>query len=118
MVVWCGFLGAWLLVAGSGFQAALELREWNSLRDEIVRVFNEKPAPSSVSRWWWLLPPVHFLLQHGRRRTRQQATMRDLSPSQQRELIQYMNKAAGWSMVGFGGSLLAVKETWELAEHY
>ncbi len=29
-----------------------------------------------------------------------------------------MTKAIGWLLVGLGGLLLAVKETWELTEHY
>jgi hypothetical protein len=32
-------------------------------------------------------------------------------------LIDYLNKATGWLFVGFGGLLIAIKETWLLCEH-
>jgi hypothetical protein len=34
------------------------------------------------------------------------------------DLLQYLNKARGWLLVGLGGLLLAVNETWQLREHY
>ena len=111
---WCSFLGAWLLVAGSAFQAALELREQELLRAGIAQVLEDGPAPPSVSRWWWLLPPARYLLERRRWKARRQAMLDALSAAHRSELAQYMNKTTGWSLVGFGGLLLAVKETWAL----
>jgi hypothetical protein len=118
MLQWCSFLGAWLLVAGSLYQATLELREQNSLRDEIMQVIQKQPVPPPVSAWWWLLPPVRIALEQRRWQGRRVDMMGSFNPAQRKELVQYMNKTTGWLLVGVGGFLLAVKETWELTDHY
>ncbi|SEP54256.1 hypothetical protein [Amycolatopsis saalfeldensis] len=115
---WFGFVGAWLLVAGSAFQAALELREQEHLREEVTRMLEDRPAPPSVSHWWWLLPPLGYVLERRRWKARQQQMLDALDPVQRNALVQYMNKTTGWSFVGFGGFLIAVKETWALRETY
>jgi hypothetical protein len=62
VIFWCGYVGAWLLVAGPIYQAALELQEQDIERDRIQQVTAQVPAPAPVSAWWWLLPPVRYLL--------------------------------------------------------
>ena len=53
-----GALGAWFLVAGPLFQAAVELREQEFDREEMEKATSSVQAPKSISPWWWLLPPV------------------------------------------------------------
>jgi hypothetical protein len=45
LIAWCGFFGAWFLVAGPVYQAALELEEEGLERDTF--------APRSPG--WWVL---------------------------------------------------------------
>ncbi|MEC3974376.1 hypothetical protein [Amycolatopsis sp. H20-H5] len=73
-------------------------------------MLKDRPAPPSVSQWWWLLPPMRYLLEHRRWKARQQEMMDALNPLQRNALVQYMNKTTGWSFVGFGGFLIAIKE--------
>ncbi|MDT8914706.1 hypothetical protein [Amycolatopsis sp. PS_44_ISF1] len=113
---WFGFVGAWLLVAGSAFQAALELRKQEHLRAEVAQVLEDRPAPPPVSPWWWLLPPMRYLRERRRWKDRRQAMMAALDPVRRGELMRYVHKTTGWSFVGSGGFLLAVKETWALHE--
>ncbi|WP_132048350.1 hypothetical protein [Curtobacterium sp. PhB136] len=40
-----------------------------------------------------------------------------LTPQQREHRERFIHKATGWFVVAVGGSFIAVKETWELAEH-
>jgi hypothetical protein len=62
LVEWAGFFGAWLLFAGPLYQANLELRAEDIEVDRIRAAAKEAPAPEEVSKWWWLVPPVHWVL--------------------------------------------------------
>ena len=117
LIAWCGFLGAWLLVAGPLLQAAMELREEDRQSEhlEAASARLESGFPE-VSPWWWLLPPVHFWLQRRRSRAFREAVMRELTPDQIGGLVNYLNRATGWLFVAGGAALIAVKETWELVE--
>lgn len=117
-IAWCAFFGAWLLFAGPIQQAALELREEGIERDRITATASALSPPSTVSPWWWLLPPVHYLLASRRARTHREAVFAAIDPSDRADLVNYLNKARGWLLVGLGGLLIAVKETWELSQHY
>jgi hypothetical protein len=116
-ILWCAFLGAWLLFAGPILQAALELREQELSREEFeaANALVEREPP--VSAWWWLLPPVYYWLNHRRSDRMNKAMMKLLTPQQMSGLIDYVNKATGWLFVGVGGLLIAIKETWLLSEH-
>ncbi|MFC4946143.1 hypothetical protein [Pseudonocardia sp. GCM10023141] len=117
VIAWCGFLGAWLLVAGPIFQASLELREEDIQTDQIEAASATlQDRYPRVSPWWWLVPPVGYWLRRRRRRQFRTAVMQSLNPDQLDGLFSYVNKATGWFFVAGGAALIAVKETWELVE--
>src|SRR5262245_46427725 len=73
VIDWAGFLGAWLLVAGPLYQGALELREEDVDREGLEASKARVPRPESPSPWWWLLPPVFYLIRRNRSRAYRQA---------------------------------------------
>jgi hypothetical protein len=96
VVNWAGFVGAWLLVAGPTLQGAMDLHR--------IERSSRKPGQRLPSRWWWLLPPVMYVLSRSR--------FRDGS-SRSRE---FRDSGTGWFYVAGGGALLAAKETYDLAQ--
>ncbi|WP_305788709.1 hypothetical protein [Symbioplanes lichenis] len=116
-IVWCGFFGAWLLVAGPVHQAALELGEERLEVEEIERIADAS-APPPVSAWWWLFPPMLYVRHRQRDAAMREMLLSRLTPRQVELMLGYLNKATGWLLVGLGGLLIAAKETWELCEHY
>ena len=68
LIAWCGFFGAWLLVAGPFHQAALELSDERYDEEQMEQLRRDTPS-HRVSRWWWLIPPVWYSKQ--RRRAQQ-----------------------------------------------
>ncbi|WP_213813799.1 hypothetical protein [Glaciihabitans sp. dw_435] len=115
-IVVCGALGAWLLLAGPLYQAALELREQEVDRDGIEAVSSTVAAADPVSPWWWLLPPVAYILHQRSAREHRRALMEAMGPDQIRQTVEFLNKANGWLIVAAGAFLIAVKETYELVE--
>jgi len=120
LVAWCGYLGAWVLVAGPVYQAAVELGEVKVDRSAIRSLAGSVPRPEGVSPWWWLLPPVAYVLTSRRQAVWQQQVMAALSPQQRTEFLTYSNKAAGWFIVGAGAALIGVQQAAELVktEHW
>jgi hypothetical protein len=118
VIEWCGFLGAWLLVAGPMFQGALELHEQDIDREALHEAAKSVPAPERFSMWWWLVPPVLYLLRHRDAARYREAMLAVLTPRQREKTVTFVNKATGWFMVAAGGTLLACKETWQLGERY
>jgi hypothetical protein len=118
LIAWCGFAGAWLLFGGPVYQAVLELHEQDIERDRIAEAGERIDPPRPVSRWWWLLPPVWYVLERRRRQQYRDAVLAALARPVVEALVNYIDKATAWLFVGLGGFLIAVKETWELAEHY
>jgi hypothetical protein len=116
LIPWAGFLGAWLLVAGPLYQGVLELHEEDvdqSSGDPASRI-----APSRApSAWWWLLPPVMLILRRRRSKEYQRTVLSSLTPRQRAHRERFIRKATGWFVVALGGSFIAIKETWVLAEH-
>ncbi|WP_181408896.1 hypothetical protein [Schumannella soli] len=118
IILWVGFLGGWLLVAGPIYQAALELRDEEVDREAIGRAHESVPEPRPISPWWWLLPPVAYL-KIRRDRTEYQRVVFDAMPIEtRRQFLGFLNKATGWLFVAGGAALIALKETWELVERY
>jgi hypothetical protein len=58
VVAWCGFLGAWLLVAGPLDQAVREIEETGFEHEALEQAKGQVEEPPPVSNWW--------LLRHGR----------------------------------------------------
>lgn len=116
LILWCGFVGAWLLFAGPVYQSVLELQAEGVEFDRIRALRSTLPAPAPLSNWWWLVPPVRYVL--GRRRSnRYQNLLIDaLTDDDYEALDRFQNKAIGWFYVGAGGLLIGVKETYELVE--
>jgi hypothetical protein len=116
LILWCGFVGAWLLFAGPVYQSVLELQAEGVEFDRIRALRSTIPVPPPVSNWWWLVPPVRYVL--GRRRShRYQHLLIDaMTDDDYESLDRFQNKAIGWFYVGIGGLLIAVDETYALVE--
>jgi hypothetical protein len=123
-IAWCAFLGAWLLVAGPVYQAAVELGQQDRERRDVAQVVQDYEhgspdgTPPPVSGWWWLLPPVLYVKHRQRDKVVRDLMMSQLTTEQTQLVVEYMHKASGWMLVGLGGLLIAAKETWELHERY
>lgn len=115
-ILWAGFLGAWLLVAGPVFQASIELAEEEFERENYQDAISTIGRPGRVSPWWWLLPPVHLYLSNRIKGTWWREFVVQLDDQQYEQFHSYRSKAGGWIMVAAGGLLIAAKETWELVE--
>jgi hypothetical protein len=115
-IAWCAFFGAWALVAGPLYQAAIELQEQDIEREKIAEATATSERP--VSSWWWLFPPARYLLARRRLNRSRDAIRAALAPEEMEALVRYVSKASGWLFVGVGGLLLAIAETWGLREHY
>jgi hypothetical protein len=118
LIAWAGFVGAWFLVAGPVYQAALELEEESFEREEFTEVAQTLGPPPRTSPWWWLLPPVAYVLRRRRGREWRRTVMHAMSRPQIEQWVRFANTANGWLYVALGGLLIATKETWELREAY
>mgnify|MGYP000960771270 CR=1 FL=1 len=56
--MWCGTIGAWLLVGGPLYQGALELTD--SADD--AHFDDAIPQGREVAWWWWMVSPAAVLL--------------------------------------------------------
>jgi hypothetical protein len=113
---WCGFVGAWVLVAGPVYQGAVELAEMEVDRTAIRSTAEAVPRPDRVSPWWWLVPPVAYVKISRKQSVWQQQVMASLTPQQRLGFITYSNKAAGWFIVGAGAALIGVEQAVGLTE--
>ena len=118
VIAWAGFLGAWLLVAGPLYQGAIELQEQDIDRDGMAASTAGVPRPDPPSAWWWLFPPVMYVLRHRRGDAYRQAALAQLTPLQREQFTTFVNKATGWFTVAIGATLLAAEQTWQLVERY
>jgi hypothetical protein len=117
-MAWASFVGSWLLVAGPMLQGALELHAEDIDREALHRVVKAVPISSRVSAWWWLVPPVLYVL-HWKNTVRYRKEMFAAMTVEQREkTVSYINKAMGWFIFSGGGTLLACQATWQLVERY
>jgi hypothetical protein len=117
-IAWCGFLGAWLLVNGPLNQAIREVEEEEFERDALARAEREVEVPARVSGWWLVVPPVYVVLRRRRDRLYKRRIREAMSPDALRAFAHLRDVASAWLLVAAGASLIAVKETWELAEAY
>ncbi|MBS1676611.1 MAG: hypothetical protein JST08_04410 [Actinobacteria bacterium] len=118
IIAWCGFLGAWLLVAGPLDQAVREVEDQDFEHDAISEAASRVEEPPEVSSWWLLVPPVWWVL-----RRRRESRYRRLVGAEMddRDLVAFLTVrdiVNAWAYVAAGASLIAVKETWELHEAY
>ena len=116
LVLWSGFFGAWLLVAGPLYQAALELAGENISREDFASVRPAEPSRPKPSGWWWLIPPVGFWKQRRYAEGERQAMMAAMPQDVMANWLSFMNKATAWFYVASGAFLIAIKETYELVE--
>jgi hypothetical protein len=115
---WALFVGSWLLVAGPLYQAAIELHEMEVDREGMHSIAQQLPRPKMPSPWWWLLPPVMYVLARRAGEQNQRAIFAAMTEAQRNQFISFRNKSAGWLTVALGAFLLAAGETWEIVEHY
>ncbi|WP_345751102.1 hypothetical protein [Microbacterium rhizophilus] len=116
-----GFIGAWLLFAGPVYQAAIELREEGFDQDDQEEMRGRVAAlgrPPHISAWWWLLPPVAFVLNRRRTSEWRMAMLAQMAPTQRERFQSFQNKATGWLTVAMGALCIAAKETGELVHHF
>jgi len=66
VIAWCGFLGAWLLVAGPLDQAVRELEDQDFEHEAITRAASQFEDPPQVSGWWLVIPPVWYAIRQNR----------------------------------------------------
>jgi hypothetical protein len=116
LILWSGFFGAWLLVAGPLYQAALELGEEDISRDAMAGVDRPVPSTNRPSGWWWLIPPVGYWKQRRYAQDERNAMMAALPRDVMTNWVTFMNKATAWFYVASGAFLIALKETYELVE--
>ena len=118
-IAWSGFFGAWLLVAGPIYQAAIELDEEDFERPTDGSITATTGVePPRVSLWWLLLPPVAYVLLLRARNARDRSFREVMSGDQLEHMMHYKETAAAWILVASGACLIALKETWELREEY
>lgn len=115
---WALFIGSWLLVAGPLYQAGIELHELDVDREGFAAIATKLPRPKMPSAWWWLLPPVMYVLARHANEANQRAIFAEMNDAQREQFISFRNKAAGWLTVALGATLLAIGETWDIVEHY
>ena len=118
VIAWSGFVGAWLLVSGPMFQAAVELDVEQDRQSSISRAAQLVDSPPRLSPWWWLLPPVAYVKQRRRRREYRRQVLETLTRDEAEDAVELSNIAAGWAMVAVGAFFIALKETYEVIEHY
>ena len=103
------FAGAWLLVTGPLYQGSVERDELDVDREGIegIKASAVRTAQGRPSPWWWLVPPVMYVLDRCWTRAFRQATFAQLTHSQREQLTSFRNKATGWFTVAAGALLLA-----------
>jgi hypothetical protein len=118
-IAWVTFAGAWLLVAGPLYQGSVELNELDFDREGIQgKAAAVQAAQDRPSAWWWLLPPVMYVLRWRWYKALQQAMLAQLTKTQREQMTSFQSKATGWFTVAAGATLLAAGETWQIVQHY
>jgi len=119
VIAWATFAGAWLLVAGPLYQGSVELSEMDFDREGIQgKAAAVDAAQNRPSAWWWLLPPVMYVLRYRWYKGLQRAMMDRLTKIQREQMSSFRSKSTGWFTVAAGATLLATGETWRIVRHY
>lgn len=119
IILWTTFAGAWLLVAGPLYQGSVELNELEFDREGIQgSAASLESAQGRPSAWWWLLPPVMYVLQRRWYKTLRLALLAQLTQTQREQMASLQSKSAGWFTVAAGATLLATGDTWRIIQHY
>ena len=117
-IEWCGFLGAWLLVAGPLDQAVREVEDNDFERDTLAEAASHVEDPPPVSGWWLLLPPVWWMIRTRRESEYRHRVAEVMDDSDLLAFLTFRDVVNAWGYVAAGASLIAIKETWELHEAY
>ena len=75
-------------------------------------------VPGRPSAWWWLLPPVMYVLHCRWYKAAQQAMLAQLTETQREQMTRFQSKATGWFTVAAGAALLAAGDTWHVVQQY
>ena len=119
VIAWATFAGAWLLVAGPLYQGSAELAELDFDREGIQGTAAAvQAAQTRPSAWWWLLPPVMYVLHRRWYKALRQAMLAQLTQTQREQMTRFQSKSTGWFTVAAGATLLATGETWQIIQHY
>jgi hypothetical protein len=120
VIAWVTFAGAWLLVGGPLYQGSVELAELDLDREGIQgkAVAARSAVPARPSAWWWLLPPVMWVLHRRWYKAAQQAMLAQLTETQREQMTRFRSKATGWFTVAGGAALLAAGDTWHVVQQY
>ena len=119
VIAWATFAGAWLLVAGPLYQGSVELNELDVDRAGIEgKAVAAQAAQARPSAWWWLLPPVMYVLHRRWYKALRQAMLAQLTQTQREQLTSFQSKTTGWFTVAAGATLLAAGETWQIVQHH
>jgi hypothetical protein len=116
-----GALGAWLLFIGPTRQAAIELMKEANEMSEIMKSIKSNARNiqiKRVSNFWWILPPVKIILTKINQRKQWDSVTENLSTGEFKSLSHFRTLASTWSCVAFGAWLIALKETFEMCEHF
>lgn len=118
VIAWCGFLGAWLLVAGPLDQAVREIADQEFRQEALEEAKGQVDEPEPVSRWWLLLPPVWWIKRQRRESIYRHRLGEAMEPGDLLALLSVKDVLNAWLYVAVGAALIGVKETWELHEAY
>jgi hypothetical protein len=119
VIAWATFAGAWLLVTGPLYQGSVELGELDFDRQGIQGTAAAvQAALSRPSAWWWLLPPVMYVLHRRWYKALRQAMLAQVTETQREQMASFQSKATGWFTVAAGAALLAAGDTWRIVQFY
>lgn len=103
-MIWLDIVAAWLLVAGSLYQGALELRA----QDHWLLHRQFEMSVHKVSAWWLFVLPVYWMLKHRAQRENYDRFMAKLSHADVVTLVHFFEKATGWFIVTTSALLMGV----------
>ncbi len=118
VIAWCGFLGAWLLVAGPLDQAVREIADQEFRQESLEEAKAQVDEPAPVSRWWLLLPPVWWVKVQRREGLYRHRIGEAMEPGDLLAFLTVKDILNAWLYVAVGAALIGIKETWELHEAY